>query len=82
MKKILLATALVITMSLGAKAQIRSTDAFFNDWASSDILRTTVFPSLPGSHGWTGDAPAPLGSGLIVLTAIGGVYAVARRKKK
>lgn len=69
-------------MSFGAKAQVRPTDAFFNDWGSSDILRTTVFPSLPGSHGWNEDISAPLGSGLIVLTAIGGVYAVARRKKK
>ena len=81
MKKILLAIALVITMGFGAKAQFGITDAFFNDWDQSRAL-DFVLPGLPGMHGETGDVTAPLGSGLLVLTALGGAYAVARRKRE
>ena len=82
MKKILLAIALVLTMGFGAKAQIGLTDAFFNDWAQSDMMRTTLL-TLPDQHGMLDDqSAAPLGSGLLVLTALGAGYAVARRKRE
>ena len=89
MKKILLAIALVLTIGLGANAQ-RGGDGFFNDW--NDVgngldkfndfdngLRGGV-PGLPNNGG--GDQPAPLGSGLLVLTALGTGYAVAKRKRE
>ena len=82
MKKILLAIALVLTMGFGAKAQLGLTDAFFNDWAQSDLMRTTTLINLPNSHGIEEDVNAPLGSGLLVLTALGAGYAVARRKRE
>ena len=82
MKKILLAIALVLTMGFGAKAQIGLTDAFFNDWAQSDMMRDLTLINLPTDHGMTGDVSAPLGSGLLVLTALGAGYAVARRKRE
>ena len=83
MKKILFVIALVITMGFGAKAQIGLTDAFFNDWAQSDLMRDITLISLPDQHGLEGDVSgAPLGSGLLVLTALGAGYAVARRRKK
>lgn len=82
MKKILLAIALVLTMGFGAKAQIGLTDAFFNDWAQSDLMRDITLISLPDQHGLNTDVSgAPLGSGLLVLTALGAGYAVARRKR-
>jgi hypothetical protein len=83
MKKILLAIALVLTMGFGAKAQIGLglTDSFFNDWAQSDLMREVTLINLPTDHGLTGDVNAPLGSGLLVLTALGAGYAVARRKR-
>ena len=83
MKKILFVIALVITMGFGAKAQLGLTDAFFNDWAQSDLMRDMALVSLPGEHGLNTDVSgAPLGSGLLVLTALGTGYAVARRRKK
>ena len=84
MKKILLAIALVLTMGFGAKAQIGLglTDSFFNDWAQSDLMREVTIINLPNDHGLTGDVNAPLGSGLLVLTALGAGYAVARRKRE
>ena len=82
MKKIILALALVMTMGFGAKAQFGLSDAFFNDWGTSDmILRIGLLPNLPGEHGLTTDTPAPLGSGLFILGALGAGYAVAKRRR-
>ena len=88
MKKILFAIAIIMTIGLTANAQGRN-DAFFNDWGSNndrngDIV-TTLGISLPytinmGDNGQ--DPSAPLGSGLLVLTALGAGYAVARKKRK
>ena len=82
MKKIILALAIVLTVGLTANAQ---RDSFFNDWddIGNGLDRDNVFmPALPGSHGITDDINAPLGSGLLVLTALGAGYAVARRKRE
>ena len=83
MKKIILALALVLTMGFGAKAQFGLSDAFFNDWGTSDMILRVGFalPNLPGEHGLTTDTPAPRGSGLFILGALGAGYAVARRKR-
>ena len=86
MKKIVLAIALVLAIGLGAKAQIGLSDAFLNDWAQSDMLRDgglgLILPGLPGDHGLGGDVPAPLGSGLVILGALGAGYATLRRRKE
>ena len=86
MKKILLALALVLIVGLGANAQ---RDSYFNDWKDvgngldqfndfdNGLTRDPVFPGHNG-----GDTPAPLGSGLLVLTALGAGYMVARRKRE
>ena len=86
MKKILVAIALVMVISFGAKAQGGYNDGFFhsNDWEelNSTSIRTGDFiPALPGLHGIDGDFYAPMGSGLLILGALGAGYAVARRKK-
>lgn len=81
MKKVLLAIAFVIMMGFGAKAQIGLTDAFFNDWAQSDLMRDVTLISLPNEHGLDTDINAPLGSGLLILTALGAGYAVKHRRK-
>ena len=86
MKKILLALALVLIVGLGANAQ---RDSYFNDWKDvgngldqfddfdNGLTRDPVFPGHGG-----GDTPAPLGSGLLILGALGAGYAVARRKRE
>ena len=81
MKKILLAIALVLTISLSVSAQ---RDGFFTDGGGSD--RTSdVTPQTPSGHvgTLTGSQPAyegPLGSGLLILTALGAGYAVMRKR--
>ena len=37
---------------------------------------------MPGQHGLEGDAEAPLGGGVIVLTALGSVYLIGKRRKE
>ena len=87
MKKILFTIAIVLTMVLGASAQ---SDDFFKNYrddvygdrggSGSDPL----MPALPGGGvgAYNTDQGAPLGSGLLVLTALGAGYAVARRRQK
>ena len=81
MKKILFTIALVMTLGFGAKAQIEMTDAFFNDWAESDRLAGSGFSFvLPASHGFGEDTPsAPIGSGFLILTALGAGYALNKK---
>jgi hypothetical protein len=85
MKKILFAVALVVTMSFGANAQYfdGGNDGFFNNWkdVGNGLDRENGFGlPLPGEHGWTNDVETPLGSGLLVLTALGGAYLLRKRK--
>ena len=83
MKKILFAIAFIFTLSMGTNAQ-SYTDSFV-DWTDSDVNRTTIGWAiiLPTTH-FTGTDQdgAPLGSGLLVLTALGAGYAVMRKRKK
>lgn len=82
MKKIIFAIAIIFVLSLGANAQ---RDGFFSkdsNWGNS--YRETPnddVPMFPNSHGTTDNIEAPLGTGLLILTALGGVYAITRKKR-
>ena len=85
MKKILFAIAIVLTIGLTANAQGR--DGFFSNWDNGIYDRTgSGDPESPGlvfpTHNTDQDPVAPLGSGLLVLTALGAGYAVARKRQK
>jgi hypothetical protein len=83
MKNILLAIVFIFTFTLGANAQ--SYNDSFVDWADSDVNRTIVdwaivFPTTHFTN--TDQNGSPLGSGLLILTALGAGYAVMRKRKK
>ena len=86
MKKIIFTIAIVLTMVLGASAQ---TDGFFKDGGSAnDYSRTgsgsdPALPRLPqgGVGARDDDQTAPLGSGLLVLTALGVGYAAYKKRR-
>ena len=83
MKKILFTIAIVFMMVLGANAQ---TDGFFTDGGGDAGYRGGGGGGLPGlPQGSIGehnnDQPAPVGSGLLVLTVLGAGYAVRKRNK-
>ena len=86
MKKIIFAIAIVLTIGLTANAQ---RDGFFRNYDNGfreepEVIGSTT-PSIPGGvtpGSENGDEPAPLGSGLLILTALGAGYAVARKREK
>lgn len=85
MKKIVFAIVLVLTMGLGVSAQ---TDGFFSDNSGGyeGGRSETTMPTNPGGVVGKINTPQnatnePLGSGLLVLTALGAGYAFSRRKK-
>ena len=81
MKRIVISIALVLALGSCANAQ---KDGFFTSWddVGNDLDRTGVeMPALPGTHGDSGNVSAPVGTGLLILTALGGVYAITRRKQ-
>lgn len=80
MKKILLFTALIITLALNASAQ---SDGFFksdnnSEYRTDDMMLPTV-PS--GSLGTIPDSEVPLGSGLLIMTALGGALVLKKKLK-
>lgn len=84
MKKILIAIAILMTFGITANAQGKN-DAFVMDWGNNDTRFTwgdDLSLILPTTLGNTNDVQAPLGSGLLVLTALGAGYAVVRKRKK
>ena len=91
MKKILLAIALVLTIGLTSNAQ-RGGDGYFTDWndISNGLDKFDDFdnglrgggPGLPGQGGGGNDQPAPLGSGLFILGALGAGYTRYKKNKK
>lgn len=82
MKRIILTLAFLMAMAFCASAQ---NDSFFkwND-ANNDLYRTydDLGFALPTAHGSDFDSEAPLGSGLLILTALGAGYAVMRKRNK
>ena len=81
MKKILLSIAIVTMFGLGASAQGR-VDGYFDGWNDDTYETRGDAPdvSFP-NHFETNDNGAPVGSGLVILTALGAGYAVMRKRK-
>ena len=82
MKKILFTIAIILTFVLGANAQ---TDGFFKNGNSSSYSNRDGGGDLPNNPsgpagGITGDVNAPLGSGLLILTALGAGYALRKKE--
>lgn len=84
MKKILFAIAIILTIGLTANAQNKQ-DSFFSGWDDNGWTNRgdAILPVIPSiNYNSITDEPAPLGSGLLVLTALSAGYAVARKRKK
>ena len=85
MKKILFAIALVIMLGFTASAQ-RGTDGFFGSYYDDSYGNRGIgdlsLPTLQNemSSDPTPD-PTPLGSGLLIMTALGAGYVVYRKQR-
>ena len=80
MKKILFAIAIVLTLGMTANAQGRDAFFYWNDASNETFRDPEVGFVLPTGHGSGDDFTAPLGSGLLVLTALGAGYALRKKK--
>jgi len=69
---------MILGLAFGAMAQ---RDGFFNHWSDFDNRDDGLdLPELP-TGGLNGDQDTPLGTGLLILTALGAGYAISKRKK-
>lgn len=77
MKKIIFTIAIILGLTMGAVAQ---SDGFFSNWSDFDNRDNgTDLPELP-LGGQIDNQNTPLGSGLLILTALGAGYAISKRK--
>ena len=84
MKKATLTLALFLTLGFIANAQ---SDGFFSNWsdgysnrASSDFFIPNI--GMPDTNiGETDNSNAPVGNGMLILTALGTIYAFRKLKK-
>lgn len=86
MKKITMTLVILLGLSISSFAQegglfgkgpSRGADNDYSYRGDNDPLL-----NLPNQHGDTGDSPAPLGSGVLVLAGLGAAYMVAKKNKK
>ena len=84
MKKIALTIAIVLGLGLTTFADPSDGGLFQRGTSEEQTRQTTgVFssPVLP-AHGQTGNQNAPLGTGIVVLTALGAAYLVGKRHRE
>lgn len=89
MKKKVLTIAIVLGMTLTGLAQQNGGGLFRRgdepDYASTYSNRDVAAPLLLPSHGESGDQignQTSVGTGIALLTALGGAYLVAKRRKE
>ena len=87
MKKLVLTIAVVLGMAAAAYAYgpenrggLFQRGAGFEEDAGYGY-RGSLLPGLP-NHNENDDQPAPLGTGLVVLTALGAAYLVGKKRKE
>lgn len=81
MKKLILTIAIVLGIGLCSMAQ--NNGGLFERGETTDSYnRGGSTPLLPASHGLENDQPAtPIGSGMLVLSALGAAYLVSKKRK-
>ena len=85
MKKLFFVLSLVLGLSIAATAQ--SEGGLFHRGNSTEteergFAKGGLTPALPGEHGLSGNQPAPLGSGALLLIGFGAAYALSTKNKK
>ena len=82
MKKLIMTIAIVLGLSMTTFAD---GGGLFQRGADNTEMgrgnRDGGLPGMPG-HGGTGNANAPLGTGIVVLTALGAAYLVGKRHRE
>ena len=83
MKKLALTLAIVLGLSMSTFADGGGLFQRGTEPEQKGVYGTRGggFPGMPG-HGGTGNADAPLGTGIAVLTALGSAYLIGKRRNQ
>jgi hypothetical protein len=76
MKKLLFLLLFVFCLNFNSFSQ----NNFFNKSDKTEQSSDSKFPGLPG-HGESGDQPAPIESGILILSSLGAAYALSKKNK-
>jgi LPXTG-motif cell wall-anchored protein len=84
MKKLTVTLTLIFGMTMVTFAQNGGLfqRGFTSEEATFQGNRDNFGLMLPTEHGQTGDQDAPLGSGIAILTALGAVYMMAKKRRE
>ena len=83
MKKLIMTLAIVLGLSMSTFADGGGLFQRGTEPEQKGVYGTRGggFPGMPG-HGGTGNADAPLGTGIAVLTTLGGAYLIGKRRNQ
>ena len=81
MKKLLLTIAIILGIGLTSFADPNGGGVFQRGNEESGSNRLGGTPALP-AHGLNDNQPAPLGTGVMVLTALGAAYLVGKKRRE
>ena len=89
MKKLIITTAIVLGFGLtsfaayngGGLFQRGVSDEEYYGMGYTSQYRDGLMPNIP-NHGSTENEDAPLGTGIVLLTALGGAYLVGKKRRE
>lgn len=84
MKKLALTIAIVLGMSMTTFADPNGGGLFNRGEGLETGNNRTLTPLLPGTHGLPDNqnADSPIGSGIALLTVLGGAYLVGKKRRE
>ena len=80
MKKLALTLAIVLGLGLTSFADPNGGGVFGRGETTDREGGTEFFSPMLPAHGQSTNQPAPLGSGIVVLTALGAAYLVGKKR--
>ena len=81
MKKTILTIAIVLGLGMISFADPNGGGMFQRGNTNEEHRSASGYPILP-QHNQNGNQPAPIGTGIAVLTAFGAAYLTAKRRKQ
>ena len=81
MKKLTLTIAILLGLSTTTFADPNG-GGLFHRGEDTGVNRTDIFPMLPTHNETTNQDATPLGSGIVLLTALGTAYLVGKKRRE
>ena len=81
MKKTIITIAILLGLTLTTFADPTG-GGLFHRGEDTEVNRTDIFPMLPTHNETTNQDATPLGSGIVLLTALGTAYLVGKKRRE